>query len=79
MIVPRLMRWPDGRGPHRCAAFDCRRSVPWNWCMCRAHWLAVPAPLQERVYLTWGGHGWRSWPFRTAVRAAAIALYWAKS
>lgn len=71
------MEWPDNAAPrHRCQAIGCRRSVPRRWPMCRRHWLAVPPHLQARVYAAWGGHGWKFWPLRTAVRAAALALHW---
>jgi hypothetical protein len=58
---------------HECAAFGCRRLVPWDHLMCPPHWAIVPQPLQFAVYAAWNG-GKRTPQWSAAVDAAVAAI-----
>ncbi len=40
-------------GPVLCAATGCRLDVKRGQLMCKAHWLALPNPLRDRIWETW--------------------------
>lgn len=44
---------PRGRNTHhRCAAFMCAKTIPWDHAFCRRHWAKLPPTHQVAVSST---------------------------